>query len=65
MKIEHKSDYTERRRAAYPPIADYIDAQVKKASPDPVVRAEGLAQERVYFADCLALKAKYPKPVKP
>lgn len=61
MKINHKSDYATRRMRAYPPMQDYIDAQVKKASTDPAVRAAGAAQEQTYLAACLAVKAKFPK----
>ena len=45
--------YSQLRAAAYPPVADYLDAQVKQ-SPE-------LLQK--YRDDCLAVKAKYPKPV--
>jgi len=48
------------RAQEYPPIEDYLDAQVKKASTDPLVQAAGAAQEKKYLADCLAVKAKYP-----
>ena len=44
--------YAEKRAAAYPPITDYIDGVVKNDQ----------AQIDKYIADCLAVKAKYPKP---
>jgi hypothetical protein len=44
--------YTELRAATYPPVADYLDAWVKN---------DNAALEK-YRADCLAVKAKYPKP---
>lgn len=53
--------YIARRAAEYPPMQDYIDAQVKKASSDPAVREAGLAQEAAYIATCAAIKTKYPK----
>ena len=56
-----KRTYVIERAQEYPPLTDYIDAQVKKASSDPVVRVEGKAQERTYIEACLAVKEKYPK----
>jgi hypothetical protein len=44
--------YHEKRRDEYPPIADYIDGLVKNDQ----------IQIDAYFAACLAVKAKYPKP---
>lgn len=43
--------YAEKRAAEYPPITDYIDGVVKGDQ----------AQIDKYIADCLAVKAKYPK----
>jgi hypothetical protein len=43
--------YAEKRVAEYPPLADYIDGVVKGDQ----------AQIDKYIADCLAVKAKYPK----
>jgi hypothetical protein len=43
--------YQELRRAAYPPASDYLDGVVKGDQ----------AQIDKYIADCLAVKAKYPK----
>ena len=43
--------YAEKRRREYPPIADYIDGVVKGDQ----------NQIDKYVADCLAVKAKYPK----
>lgn len=45
--------YTVKRAAEYPPITDYIDGVVKNDQ----------AQIDKYIADCLAVKAKYPKGV--
>ena len=45
--------YTVKRAAEYPPITDYIDGVVKGDQ----------AQIDKYIADCLAVKAKYPKGV--
>ena len=43
--------YYQKRRKEYPPIADYLDGIVKGDQ-------EQIAK---YIADCLAVKAKYPK----
>jgi hypothetical protein len=43
-----------KRAAEYPPAADYLDGIVKGDA--------GKAQVDKYIADCLAVKAKYPKP---
>ena len=45
-------EYQRLRAAEYPPMADYLDGVVKG----------DLAQIDKYIADCLAVKAKYPKP---
>jgi hypothetical protein len=44
-------DYAKKRVLEYPPVADYIDGVVKGDQ----------AQIDKYIADCLAVKAKYPK----
>ena len=41
-----------QRRREYPPIADYLDGIVKGDQ----------AQVQKYIDECLAVKAKYPKP---
>lgn len=45
--------YIAKRAAEFPPITDYIDGVVKGDQ----------AQIDKYIADCLAVKAKYPKGV--
>ena len=45
--------YIAKRAAEYPPITDYIDGVVKGDQ----------KQINKYIADCLAVKAKYPKGV--
>lgn len=45
--------YAEKRASEYPPITDYADAWVKN---------DEVALE-AYRQACLAVKAKYPKPV--
>jgi hypothetical protein len=44
-------EYIAKRAAEYPPITDYLDGLVKGDQ----------AQMDKYIADCLAVKAKYPK----
>lgn len=43
--------YSQKRAAEYPPITDYLDGIAKGDQ----------AQIDKYIADCLAVKAKYPK----
>jgi hypothetical protein len=45
--------YIAKRASEYPPITDYIDGVVKNDQ----------AQIDKYIADCLAVKAKFPKGV--
>ena len=45
--------YIAKRASEYPPITDYLDGVVKNDQ----------AQIDKYIADCLAVKAKYPKGV--
>jgi hypothetical protein len=44
--------YAQKRAAEYPPMTDYLDGVVKGDQ----------AQIDKYIADCLAIKAKFPKP---
>lgn len=59
-----ETPYTQLRAAEYPPMADYLDAQVKLNSGDEALIAEGQAQLDAYVAACMAVKSKYPKPEK-
>lgn len=43
--------YAQKRAAEYPPMTDYLDGVVKGDQ----------TQVDKYIADCLAVKAKYPK----
>ena len=45
-------EYARKRAAEYPPMSEWIDGLVKGDQ----------AQMDKYIADCLAVKAKYPKP---
>ena len=49
-KVKNQYDY--KRKDSYPPITDYLDGIVKGDQ----------AQIDKYIADCLAVKAMYPKP---
>lgn len=48
----YEPTYADLRAAEYPAMADYLDGIVKGDQ----------AQIDKYIADCLAIKAKYPKP---
>ena len=52
LEPEPELTYAEKRAMEYPPMADYLDGVVKGDQ----------AQIDKYIADCLAVKAKYPKP---
>lgn len=47
-----ENEYQRLRAVEYPPMTDYLDGVVKGDQ----------AQIDKYIADCLAVKAKYPKP---
>jgi len=49
----NKLNYQRNRAKEYPPITDWLDGMVKNDQ----------AQIDKYIADCLAVKAKYPKGV--
>ena len=55
-------EYASFRQREYPNPLVMIDALVKKGSDDPDLQAEGELQYQKYVEDCLAVKAKYPKP---
>lgn len=50
---EASKSYAEKRAREYPPITDWLDGMVKGDQ----------AQMQAYVDACLAVKAKYPKPV--
>jgi hypothetical protein len=53
LQTEYDSNqYSRDRQPEYPPVTDYLDGIVKGDT----------AQVDKYIADCLAVKAKYPKP---
>ena len=51
-----------KRGSEYPPIGDWIDAQVKIASGDPDLIAEGEAQKAAHVVVGLKVKTDNPKP---
>lgn len=57
MKITHTSDYNEKRKQEYPPLADYADAMYWASKGDN-------AKLEQYLAKIEQVKLKYPKPVK-
>ena len=60
--VEDTRTYAQKRLAAYPSSREFLDAQVKMNSGDPVLMAAGSAQLQQYIEDCLAVKEMYPKP---
>ncbi len=54
-------NYTFLRKAFYPEMGESLDAQVKLSSTDPLLQAAGQAQLDQYSADCMAVKARFPK----
>jgi len=61
LKLSHKGDYKVGRSKVYPPIEDYLDAQIKINSRDPVLVKEGKEQFDTYIKVCLQIKKNYPK----
>ena len=59
---EPSKTYSELRAAEYPDYREFLDAEVKINSSDEALIAEGETQKAKYVADCLVVKAKYPKP---
>ena len=52
LQAEYDSlEYARKRKAEYPPMADYLDAIVKDDD----------TQKQKYINDCKAVKEKYPK----
>jgi hypothetical protein len=53
VPIDERAAYASRRALEYPSMADYLDGIVKGDQ----------AQVQAYIDACLAVKAKYPKPL--
>jgi hypothetical protein len=62
LAAETAPTYADLRRAAYPPVADFLDARVKQHSLDSTIRAAGAVQEEAYLTACLEVKERFPKP---
>ncbi len=56
-----RDPYAVKRARAYPSPLILADAEVKLASGDTDLLAEGKAQKAKYVLDCLAVKAAFPK----
>lgn len=62
MKIQHKEDYRARRKAAYPPIGNQLDAVMKLAQ---ALRDAGTPlppETAQWLAECEGVKARFNKP---
>ena len=57
-----KNNYHILRNSTYPPLEDFIDAQVKLKSNDPADVSKGQTQLKNYYNQCQAVKARFPKP---
>ena len=53
--------YAQHRAEEYPDPREFLDAQVKIASGNLMLEAEGQLQLKAYVEECLAVKARYPK----
>lgn len=59
--VEPEKTYEQKRLEAYPPMTEYLDAQVKLASDNPQIQTQGQEQLNAYLAACLAVKEQFPK----
>lgn len=56
-----QQNYSLLRRWAYPPIEDYLDADIKIRSGDTELVQEGQAQMALYVQKCLDVKSRIEK----
>ena len=61
-QVVHVPSYQEKRAVEYPSMNEYLDGVIKSNSEVYAVQDEGKKQVEKYIADCIAVKAKYPKP---
>jgi len=61
LKVSCRGDYIKERKNKYPPIEEYIDAQIKINSRDLFMQKEGQKQFQKYIKVCLQVKEDYPK----
>ena len=59
--IEESKDIDDKRREKYPSADNLHDAKAKKTHSDPIIQAEGVAQEEIYYSECLQVKLDLPK----
>ena len=57
------NNYKVFREWAYPPMVDYLDAQVKISSSDTAIISVGEQELAVYNQKCLNVKTRFPKEV--
>lgn len=57
-----KENYSYIRGFFYPPESELYDGMTKVNSDDPTIKQEGEKQMQSYFAECLAVKKRFPKP---
>jgi hypothetical protein len=55
QRLSNDDGYAKKRQLEYPSFLDYLDGIVKNDQ----------TQIQTYINDCLAVKAKYPKPGQP
>lgn len=60
MKINIKVDYRAKRREAYPPIGEQLDALWKALAADPSALPQAA---REMLDQVQAVKSKFPKPI--
>lgn len=63
IQIWKRENYAYLRKRFYPDVEDFIDAQVKLNSKDPTDVSKGQSQLQNYYDQCLAVKARFQKPV--
>ena len=56
-----EKNYHIPRAKTYPPIHEFIDAEVKIHSDDPDLQKQGEEQKKQYLENCLKVKAEFPK----
>ncbi len=57
-----KENYSYIRGFFYPPESELYDGMAKANSTDPTIKQEGERQMQSYFAECLGVKKRFPKP---
>ena len=60
--VEPEVSYADKRRQEYPPIGDQLDAIIKELNYRRMNGEDLISEMDSIVNDCLAVKAKYPKP---